>query len=333
MKNLFLKCILIVFLLFILVDRCVANSEQDSIDELRYLSNQISAVTIDMYLYLGWYFESNKDWVDFASKKSVNDLDDIKKKLDNLYISKDCNVIKEKLIVLTKSLKNVYVNITQKDLNIVEKDLIALNKIYSEVWQKINKKSKNLFNKNDALKKVNSLSQELSLIDNYKDKEIYKNVLRLIMNRRYEKAYNILNKLRKFCKGKIFEYCIMVKMEYCVAMIHDEFIAKDGTNVGIYPYDLLLEVINSKVYSPVLFEAFANWRLIDKELFHGMSNFSHIPNLEYNKKAWEIVKIIKQYLKDNPEDLWAKCQIEGLLNLDNISRGGLMGNYVLSYGG
>ena len=62
---------------------------------------------------------------------------------------------------------------------------------------------------------------------------------------------------------------------------------------------------------------------------HGMSNMSSIPNKEYNIKRWEIIQTIKQHLKDNKDDVWAKEQVELLLSLHNITRGGAYGNWNL----
>jgi len=63
--------------------------------------------------------------------------------------------------------------------------------------------------------------------------------------------------------------------------------------------DILEGIVNGNDYSPVLFDAFLRWRTLTQSLEYGMSNFSKIPKL--------------------------------LLFLPNISRGGLMGNYNLSF--
>jgi len=223
------------------------------------------------------------------------------------------------------SLRQIYFNVETKKAEEIKSSLDNFNNNYEKFCS--NMQSKFDLNKKEIFKKTRDLKQEeLKFINDDKNKKQYVNILKLIKNKEYKKAYNLLNNFKKKCENKIFENCIKVRMAYCVAMIHDEFIAEDGTEVGIYPYDLLLEVINSNIYSPVLFDALANWRLIDQKLFHGASTLSEIPNLEYNKKSWEIIKIIKSYLNKNPKDLWARLQIEFLLDLDNISRGGYMGN-------
>jgi len=65
----------------------------------------------------------------------------------------------------------------------------------------------------------------------------------------------------------------------------------------------------------------------------GMSNMSDIPNLEYNLKRWQAIQTIKQHVKDNPDDVWAKAQVNLLLGLPNIGRGGPFGNYNLNHWG
>jgi hypothetical protein len=60
---------------------------------------------------------------------------------------------------------------------------------------------------------------------------------------------------------------------------------------------------------------------------------SEIPNKEYNKKRWERIQVIKRYLKDNPDDVWAREQVDLLLSLPNIRRGGPMGNDNLTHWG
>ncbi|MFQ5835615.1 MAG: hypothetical protein ACE5HR_06810, partial [bacterium] len=81
----------------------------------------------------------------------------------------------------------------------------------------------------------------------------------------------------------------------------------------------------------VLFDAFLRWRTLTQSLEYGMSNFSRIPNWEYNKKRKRLIEIIKTYAKEHPDDIWARKQIKLLLSLPNISRGALMGNYNLMF--
>jgi len=100
-------------------------------------------------------------------------------------------------------------------------------------------------------------------------------------------------------------------------------------------YNLQVDAVitDMYLYSPVLFDAFLRWRTLTQGLEYGMSNFSKIPNWEYNKKRKRLIEIIKTYTKEHPDDIWARKQIKLLLFLPNISRGGLMGNSNLIFWG
>ena len=95
--------------------------------------------------------------------------------------------------------------------------------------------------------------------------------------------------------------------------------------------DILEGIVNGNDYSPVLFDAFLRWRTLTQSLEYGMSNFSKIPNWDYNKKRKRLIEIIKTCAKEHRDDIWAGKQIKLLLSLPNISRDGLMGNYNLSF--
>jgi len=94
---------------------------------------------------------------------------------------------------------------------------------------------------------------------------------------------------------------------------------------------LLSKILDAGEYSPVLFDTFCEWRTQTQLFWGGMSNMSEINNWKYNLKRWQIVQSIRQYLKANPDDMWAKAQVRLLLGLPNIDRGGYFGNDTLSH--
>ncbi len=96
--------------------------------------------------------------------------------------------------------------------------------------------------------------------------------------------------------------------------------------------DCLSEILDSRIYSPVLFDAFCRWRTQKQFFWHGMSNRSDIPNYKYNLKRWKVVQTIRRYLKTNHDD-WAEAQANLLLALPNIARGSFFGNDNLSHWG
>ncbi len=102
-----------------------------------------------------------------------------------------------------------------------------------------------------------------------------------------------------------------------------------GTDVSVKS----LEESLSKKYSPLFFEAFVRWRTLTQEAEHGLSNWSGIPNWDYNLKRKELIDKLRVYLRENPKDLRARTQVAGLVNMENINRGGAYGNETLNYMG
>jgi len=53
----------------------------------------------------------------------------------------------------------------------------------------------------------------------------------------------------------------------------------------------------------------------------------------YNEKKQFVMRKIRQYLLDNPQDIHAEKQLEFLSDLPDIGRGGLLGNDNLNHWG
>ena len=93
----------------------------------------------------------------------------------------------------------------------------------------------------------------------------------------------------------------------------------------------LFTVLESDTYSPDLAQAFLQWRRQMQTDYFGMSNHSEIPNWEFNQMRFRVVATVRRQLRTDPGDAWAWRQLEILLGLDNIARGGLVGNSNLFY--
>ncbi len=79
-------------------------------------------------------------------------------------------------------------------------------------------------------------------------------------------------------------------------------------------------------YYPFMYDAFVSWRSGTQYAFFGFSNFSEIPNAEYNEVRFIAVCTIQEYFRQHPDDNWARIQKAALLAESNIVRGGLFGN-------
>ena len=298
----------------------------DHLDELRYIELQLSAVTTDMYLYLGWLPEE-KDMMKNASRKAIADLNDVKNNLTILNVPKELANFKEMDFQLIDRLQKIYNGIEKKELEEIKKEFSTLDKLYLRYSEEAEKAHEKYNYKVELLKDTLPITEEIKLIQGEKDKNIYSNAVKLMKERNYAQAYKYLNNLRIKYKDTAFEDCVMLKLSNCM-MIPDKDISEEEDK--IFDYDKALEVLSEIIdkgrYSPVLYEAFDRWRTSEQSFYHGMSNMSEIPNKEYNNKRWKIVQTIKRYLKSNPNDTWAKTQIVLLLDLPNIQRGGPFGN-------
>ena len=90
--------------------------------------------------------------------------------------------------------------------------------------------------------------------------------------------------------------------------------------------EALERVVNREGYSPLAFEAFVKWRALKQSHWHGVSNFSDIPNEVYNETRRRLVQQIDAHLAAEPDDVWARAQKDLLIGWPNIKRGGTMGN-------
>lgn len=85
-------------------------------------------------------------------------------------------------------------------------------------------------------------------------------------------------------------------------------------------------VLNGKGYSPYLASAFLRWRSEMQVGFFGMSNWSQIPNRQYNEVRYRALARVMAYLRDHPHDEHAQAQKVALSEAPNIQRGGMFGN-------
>lgn len=96
---------------------------------------------------------------------------------------------------------------------------------------------------------------------------------------------------------------------------------------GVNQYQMLWILLGGD-YHPFIYEAFVTWRGRTQFEDFGISNFSQIPNLDYNQVRLGALKTLQAQLRRHPEDNWARLQKAALLAEPNIGRGGMFGNGV-----
>lgn len=88
----------------------------------------------------------------------------------------------------------------------------------------------------------------------------------------------------------------------------------------------LWRILCSGTYSPDLASAYLCWRSEMQSGYFGSSNWSEIPNEQYNQVRFRTLAIVQAHLRTHPNDPVALAQKGVLLHLPSIHRGGLLGN-------
>jgi len=304
----------------------VSNSYEPSLDDIRFVELQFSAVITDMYMYLGW-FPEEKEMLKKASVKAISDLKTIKDYLRQLNFTGDLIELKDMHLAIIDMLVQIYDGIELKSTDDIKRAFAEFNGLYySEKYEEALKQYKSL----EKLPEDYDL-KEPECAYNQQDKETYLNAIEFVKEKRFDQAYKDLVRLREKYKDTAFEHCIMLKMSYCLIMAEPNERGDSEFNSEKKGIALLSDILDAGEYSPVLFDAFYKWRTMTQLFWHGMSNMSEIPNWEYNEKRWSVIQTVKQHIKDNPDDVWAKTQMNLLLSLPNIKRGGPFGNYNIDH--
>lgn len=309
----------------------ISNAYKTSMDDIRLVELQIEAVTIDMHRYLGWFPEEKKK-LKKASVKAIDDLELIKAYLRQLDFAGQLIELKKSNLAIIDMLIQIYDGIESKEQEDIKESFAGFNSLYSQYSEKLEE----IIKKSEPIVKLpedfDPSKEEIKFAQNQQDRQVYLNAVELIKEKRFVQAHKDLVSLKEKYRDTAFEHCIMLRMSDCLLMAepNDQGDSIFNSEGGIA---LFSDILDGREYSPVLYDAFYKWRTQTQSFWYGISNMSEIPNLTYNLKRWQAVKTARQYLKTNPEDVWANAQVGLLLSLPNIGRGGPFGNDNLSHWG
>ncbi len=295
----------------------------DVLDELAFTELQMGAVSIDMHLWFGW-FDDDKDGMKGASLKAITDLEGIKKDIQNLNLPENIKSLKGQLLEAVNRLQAVYKDVENIKPEKLKEEFASFNEFYEKYSAEVKSARKQYRPVVNLSESFDSSLEEIKSATNDKDKDIYIKATLLMKGKKYAEAYELLSSLKQKYRNTTFESCILLRMSDCTNMTDSDM--KQDADKAEDGLKILSKIVSANKYSPVLFEAFYKWRTTEQEFSHGMSNMSGIPNTEYNKKRWELVQIVKKYLAENSNDIWAQKQKAQLLTLPNIERGGPAGN-------
>ena len=316
--------VLIIMVFLFAVPASAQLTAEDSLHELVFVALQIDAVRTDISVNLGWNFE-NKEAMKEASLKAIEDLKGLKGYLDQTDLSRELAGYKDLEKDIIDTLIQAYNDIDKKDPEEANALFEKADKLQEEFRPSLVETSKKFIVSPQLPDTFKNVEEEIKTINDEKDRQIYIDAYNVIASKtvKLKDTFAALLGLKERYKGQLVEDCIDLRISDCLL-----FTGSDAANEdeGMDGLELLDGIIARKRYSPVIFESFVKWRTIQQERNHGMSNWSSIPNQEYNKVRMELLKVTKNYLENDPEDQWARYQMLFLLNLENIARGYPMGN-------
>jgi len=307
----------------------ICENYEANLDDIRFVELQIEAVTIDMHRYLGWLPEE-KEMLKKASVRAINSLEVIRDYLQQFSFTERLKDLKDTSLAITDMLIQIYDGIELKEREDIKESFAEFNDVYSPYSAQFGKAVREDGPVKKLAENFDSKMEEGKFAQNQQDRQVYLNAAELIQEQRFGQAYKDLTSLKEKYTDTIFESCVELRISDCLLMAEP-----NNQSDSIFDPErgmaLLSDILEAGEYSPVLFDAFYKWRTQTQSLSYGMSNLSEIPNWQYNLKRWQAVQTIRQYLKINPDDIWANTQVSLLLNLPNINRGGPFGNDNISY--
>jgi len=212
-------------------------------------------LTIDMYRYLGWFPEEKK-MLKKAPIKAIDNLEVIRDYLQQLDFTGQLIELKKSNLAIADRLIRIYDGIDSKEQEGIKKSFAEFNSLYSQYSEKLEE----VIKKDEPVAKLpegfDPKKEEIKFAQNQRDRQVYLNAVELIKERRFGQAYKDLASLKDKYKDTVFENCIKLKMSDCLLM-------SEPNNHGGSVFNpeegmaFLSGILESREYSPVLFDAFS----------------------------------------------------------------------------
>lgn len=323
-----IRILLIVFVLFLFLIHPVSatSSVKDDFDILRFKEMQILAINVEAMLPLGWS-DDDKESIKLAGDQAIRDLNILRSDILKLDVSAEAKPYKNTLLGLIDRFVALYAKLDKKDEGEIKKGYDEIRN-YTDMQSKTVGSTYSQYIEQDGEGfpvNFDPKKEEAKFASSKEDGDTYLSAINFIKERKFKEAYEVLSKLEPKYKNSVFGTCISLRISDCLIWnpsdYGDELTGKE----------ILTKIVKSKQYTPIIFETFKKWRSVTQSHDYGVSNMSLIPNDKYNAKRWELIQVIKKYLKTSQNDVWAKAQVNLILALPNIGRGGAFGNDNLIY--
>jgi len=297
---------------------------EECIDSLTLWVWQADAVAVDMDLYIGWMSDDREGMAE-AATEAVARLDIVRGQVADLSAPSPCREAKAALLGAIDGLRHAFTEVaaTKADEESLDYELIRAR------WSAYNEQMER-FQPQPAAEEDAELPAPQPDFASAKDTEEYGRALQFMASAQYREAYALLTGLQEKHPDNEF---LLVRRADCLARVtRDEQDLSDLVDGD--PEEEAIGLLNRAVsrdsYSPMLFEAWLKWRTLSQP---GVSNYSDIPNWDFNLKRSRLVEIIRGHLRQHPNDRLARDQKEALVQTPNIHRGGMMGNTNLGWWG
>jgi len=296
------------------------------LDLLNCYALQLDAVIIDMDLYLDRLLEE-KQLVQEAAQRAVENLAELKQQVGAITAPEPCADLAALLVSAIDALQVLYADVASKGSEQIRKEqeeFWRLSSAFTGLY--------GLFERETLSGDDERLPEPEPQLQPVADLERYTRAMELMAQGKYDDARALLTELQERHADDPF---VLLRKTDCIvraslAPDRDIETVEDAEGAAIA---ILEGIVDGERYSPVLFEAFLKWRTLTQAHYHGVSNYSDIPNWQYNQKRLHVLKVIQKHLSENPDDVWAQYQKDALVFFPNIKRGGMAGNTNLTLWG
>ncbi|HNX91802.1 MAG TPA: hypothetical protein PKY78_09235 [Candidatus Omnitrophota bacterium] len=300
-----------------------ADIPEKSFFDLGYVLLQIAGVENDMRLFIQWINEDKNDWLEPAGD-ALKRLDKIRKKLIAMKLPANKEPLRDDVGACIYLLEKAYIGIYKKSDKELGDELMDYFGAYNHAATRMGEAYGAIIFPPKG--KFDLLTHEVSFARNKNDAKDFLKACDLIKHKKMEKARDILVRLLADYENTCFEGSIVNRLVMALEDINGDIVRSDPQDETLKILDKFLD---RKQYSPILYKIFVQWRTFNQLFMNGASNWSHIPNEEYDEKRMQIVETIRNYAKNNRQDEWAPCQMVLLMDIPIITRGDPYGNSVL----
>jgi len=251
--------------------------------------------------------------------------------IDKQNYPKELYPMKDNLIKVIKEHKDIYKGIDKKDIKAVSKQLDELWNSYTDADHKAGE----LYDFSLVDAQLEKAQDPSPVFESEELKTTYKEAGELLKQKKYRSAFEKFSQLRNKLNKESVAY------DFVTERLCDVIGKSNNTNTDIPKTEELgkesdeilkyAEEILAKEYSPLFCDFFVVWRTIKQELYGGMSNWSQIPNWDYNLKRKELLEKLIKHIGQSPLDIWTYKELGQLKDINNIERGGDYGNDTLAY--